>query len=103
MDTDHADAITFDHPEDRTRVFIAIMSDTPSDVVVHECTHAANIIFKYAGIEVDLSNDEPYAYLVQWVFASVQKSIRKNTSRREILEKEIDFLLEDFPNVIQGK
>ncbi len=35
--------------------------------ISHESSHIAMEIFKYIGAEVDLSNQEPYSYLVGWI------------------------------------
>lgn len=42
------------------------MDMTPS-VIAHESVHAAMGIYSYVGAEVDLDNQEPFAYLVGWV------------------------------------
>lgn len=83
MDTDYSDAITFGHPENETRVCIGLKNDVKTGVLVHECVHATNLIFKYTGIEMDLSNDEPYTYLVQWIFEMAQKVTKNHTERIE--------------------
>lgn len=36
--------------------------------LAHECVHAKNIIFRDRGIENDMHNDEPEAYLVGYLF-----------------------------------
>lgn len=36
-------------------------------VIAHESTHAALEIFDYCGCVVDAKNQEPFAYLVQWI------------------------------------
>ena len=35
--------------------------------IVHESVHVANRIFSVIGAEIDLENDETYAYLVHWI------------------------------------
>lgn len=39
--------------------------------MVHEATHAANFLFDHCGIRADLDNDEPLAYLVDWIFRQI--------------------------------
>ncbi len=36
-------------------------------IIAHESSHIAMEIFKYIGAEVDLSNQEPFSYLVGWI------------------------------------
>lgn len=40
------------------------------DYLVHECVHAANIIFQVRGHKISTDNDEAQAYLVQWIFSA---------------------------------
>lgn len=35
--------------------------------LAHECLHAANMCLGSRGVEVDLENDEPVAYLLAWL------------------------------------
>lgn len=44
-------------------------------VIAHECVHIVNYIFKEKGIKLDLNNDEPQAYLMDWVFNEVNKTL----------------------------
>jgi len=36
--------------------------------LVHECQHTVNFIFKDIDVRLDVENDEPSCYLIQWVF-----------------------------------
>jgi acetone carboxylase gamma subunit len=36
-------------------------------VMAHEAVHIADFIFTNCGITHDLDNDEPFAYLVEWI------------------------------------
>ena len=47
------------------------------DWIAHESTHAALYIFCEVGALVDFENQEPFAYMVGWVFDCVNK-VRKN-------------------------
>lgn len=42
-------------------------------VIVHESVHIVNELFYNKGIKPDLLNDEPQAYLLQWVFEQAMK------------------------------
>lgn len=40
--------------------------------LAHECVHAVNKLMDRCGIGFDHSNDEPQAYLVEWLFRKCQ-------------------------------
>ena len=46
---------------------------TPS-VIAHEATHAALSIYEYVGAEVDMKNQEPFAYLLGWIADCIWKT-----------------------------
>ena len=48
------------------------------DWIAHESTHAALYVFAEVGATVDFENQEPFAYMVGWVFDCVNK-VRKNS------------------------
>ena len=41
-------------------------------IIVHESKHLVNEVFNRVGAELDLNNDEPEAYLLQWVFEEIE-------------------------------
>ena len=41
--------------------------------IVHEVKHIVNFIFISNGIKLDLDNDEPECYLLDWIFKEVLK------------------------------
>lgn len=45
--------------------------------LVHECIHAANFLLKQKGVIASHENDEPLAYLVQWIFENCEKKIKR--------------------------
>lgn len=47
-------------------------------VLVHECVHIVNFIFKAKGIDLDIDNDELQAYLTDWVFNEINKTLTLN-------------------------
>lgn len=47
--------------------------DLTTGTLAHEADHAANLIFKAIGAKVDVSNDEPHAYLVGFVTDCIDK------------------------------
>lgn len=46
-----------------------------TSVIVHECVHIVNFIFKKKGIVLCPDNDETQAYLTDWVFTKVNKHL----------------------------
>lgn len=36
--------------------------------IAHECLHIVNFIFRDIGMKLDVHNDEPSCYLIQWLF-----------------------------------
>lgn len=51
-------------------------NDYPS--VVHELEHVKNLVWKAKGYIPQNNNDEPDAYLIGWLFAQVDKVIKKH-------------------------
>ena len=47
-------------------------------VIMHEIVHVANRVFKYIGQDLDIENDETYAYLCDYVAEFIVKSIGFN-------------------------
>jgi hypothetical protein len=41
-------------------------------IVAHEAAHAAAIILRTRGVDGDYKNDEPYAYLLEWIFEQIE-------------------------------
>lgn len=52
----------------RTAAFIHIKKCDDLSALVHECVHAAHVLMRHRGIKQDLNNDEPEAYLTEWIF-----------------------------------
>lgn len=48
--------------------YILIGPDATLGAVVHECLHIVNFIFRSVAVKLDVDNDEPSCYLIQWVF-----------------------------------
>lgn len=49
---------------------------TPS-LIVHETVHLVNIIFKFKGITPTNTNDEPQAYLTEYIFDKLTETLNK--------------------------
>lgn len=51
--------------------------DFDTSVIVHECTHLKNKIFKHINHNLDIDNDEPEAYLIQYLYETINDKIKK--------------------------
>ena len=50
---------------------------------VHESVHAANFMYIYLGIKPDPDNDEPQAYLIDWISRQVMGAMHEYNSERQ--------------------
>lgn len=63
-------------PSGYSRYFIAITPEASVGAMVHEAKHIVNKIFFDRGVELDLLNDEPECYLLQWIFNQLHKFVK---------------------------
>lgn len=56
-------------------VFMLFRPDASPGFVAHEAVHAANYIMAHKGLRADLNNDEPQAYLTEWVVDQVHHAL----------------------------
>ncbi len=64
------DAFAFlnDRSEDKPREYVMVFcKNVVSSVIAHESKHIVNMIFKDRMISLDLDNDEPECYLLEWI------------------------------------
>lgn len=57
----------------------------PSDnysTLIHELEHVKNLVWKAKGYKPQADNDEPDAYLLEWLFNRVDKIIKKHLATR---------------------
>ena len=73
---DGADAVVFYHNDHLRIVFERKYIDVGR--IAHEAIHAKNLIFKWVGIKNDPNNDEPEAYLVQWIVNCIHDVLAKD-------------------------
>lgn len=66
-------AITLYSGEDDTIIIWTPVDDTYNIDLVHECVHAANIILDSIDWQPQLRNDEPQAYLTEWIYRKALK------------------------------
>lgn len=70
---DNYSAITFKR---NGNVMVAFKNKTNASIIAHEAVHICNHIFKNVGIQLDLDNDEAFAYLLGWVVKQIHKTIK---------------------------
>lgn len=46
-------------------------------IIAHESSHVAMFIYDYIGASVDLYNQEPFAYLVEWIAKCCETVLNK--------------------------
>jgi len=82
----YAHTYYFKYTEDKQegeRAYAIILNPDKTDppvtngTIAHESLHVANMIADIGGLIPDFNNDEPIAYLVQWIFDKVDEVIRK--------------------------
>lgn len=72
--------VNYKDRRNRTTVFLIL---NPNDdafnlgVIVHESVHAANRVFQNIYHRVDTDNDEPSAYLTEWIFNQAMNFLEK--------------------------
>jgi len=53
-------------------------------VIAHEAVHIADFIFESRGVQRDWENDEPYAYIVQFLVDEIYKFIYENNLQKTL-------------------
>jgi hypothetical protein len=61
--------------EDKKGKIVLAIQEKRLDIIAHEIVHIVNMIFKRCGVQLDLDNDEPQAYLTGYIFKEVIKFI----------------------------
>jgi hypothetical protein len=77
----YAHCITGEHGDVRA-VFIILNFDNEfrqmyNGCIAHEAIHAVNAVLEYAGVIADFNNDEPTAYLLEWMVDEVYLACHK--------------------------
>jgi hypothetical protein len=54
-------------------VILNLNHSIPPSVIAHEAVHIGSMLFGNRGVVADFSNDEPFAYFVQWVVDRVME------------------------------
>ena len=75
------EAYAFFDPQKDGSTIIGVMfkeGELAYSIIVHEMVHVVNYIFHFASVKPDLDNDETQAYLSQWVFETIIKTLKKH-------------------------
>lgn len=78
FDTHGYNGLTWTHDsETGFRYFcMAFEMNTTQKIIAHESYHCLNNIFEHRGIQHDLRNDEPAAYLLGWIVERCHKYLK---------------------------
>lgn len=68
-----------DPTKEGVRWFMVLQENFEDKHLVHECVHLIQDIARYAGLELDKSSEEYYAYQIEDVYAVIKQKINKNT------------------------
>lgn len=60
-----------------TKYIVAFNNDWYNSLIVHECVHLTNDILKGVRAGLDVNNDEPQAYLTQWLFEQCEEFLNE--------------------------
>lgn len=71
------EAITF-FPKGDKKVLVMVRKNASAGVIAHEAVHIANYIFKRIDAQLDINNDEPYAYLLGWIVDCITNILKKS-------------------------
>lgn len=77
----HVDGCVFNmisDSKDHSEFHICFLGKPSNSLIVHEVIHLVNSIYKYRHVELDLDNDEPQAYLAEWLFEQVEQYFEEN-------------------------
>ena len=69
-------AVTMRVP-DKFSEYVMAFEYTDGTIIAHEIVHLKNYIYQDKGIELDISNDEPEAYLTGWLFKQIETFLNK--------------------------
>lgn len=76
IDVSEYDGFTFMRDEDKLRFFLVVNKQCTHSIVSHEVVHIVNMIYKVHSMELDVLNDEPQAYLTEWVTKQCYKYLK---------------------------
>lgn len=90
---DSSDGLTLDCYDKTTRLkgaMVILKEDAEANTLVHESVHVADYIFQGIGALAQeySETNEPYVYLVEWVFGKLQNSLTKVNKENERIEEE---------------
>lgn len=64
--------------------YYVVITKNQIDVIAHEAVHIVNMVFKDKCISLDLTNDEPQAYLTGWIVKKIIKTINNAEAEKRI-------------------
>lgn len=70
------DAVVFTEDKNPSSIVAVFNTKVTPSIIAHESVHICNTIFYNVGIQKDLLNDEPEAYLVGWLVDQIHLTIK---------------------------
>ncbi len=64
--------------------YIVLEPTTPDHIVVHECVHATTFILTDRGVIHSQENDEPHAYLTEFLYREIAKKLHEKKKKKRI-------------------
>lgn len=74
-DEGYAAMVTYEDDYSQLRMIFRSGALSPA-VTAHECVHLANRVCVLLGIKADAENDEPLAYMVQYIYGTAESAQR---------------------------
>lgn len=84
FDEDDIFAHTYYHDKDGIGTFSIVLNFNNDfkaislGVIAHECYHVVSILLQSRGVDADFHNDEPGAYLIEWVYDKIIEWIKES-------------------------
>jgi len=66
---------------DKHNYIVAFIDKTTPSIIAHESIHAVGFIFQEHNIRMDANNDEPIAYLLEWIVRECHRFLNIDYSK----------------------
>lgn len=67
--------VYYDSEDNSLPIYMFLRTETPMDIIVHECIHVTNRLLSHHGIVYTENEDEILAYYTQYIFRTVIKEL----------------------------
>lgn len=73
----------YDYPNVPFDIIVLLPTDVKSNTIVHEAFHIAVAILRKIGCNLTESSEEAYAYLNEWLYTKIVKTILEESSKQK--------------------